>query len=430
MATNSSLRNVVSDCHRLLEECCDLQALMESGWAQCRLAELKLWCDNVGVFAEHKNSLGYRLRLYPHVMEALYSSLLALLAVLDECHESGKLVSLESTSFETDCISASRKSSDDAEPDVESTDACPDDGTDDGHEWSFSSWSDQEDVEELSPYGSPDGQSRSRSVLTEHCESVGLILGQLLEIGCLIRRSGHASRLSRADASFKQSSHPHLRQHLQLLLRQRNLISFSLFPEAGRGITTQGIEQMLGCDNTHPNREREPPIDTILRVEQIQLINANLIRRHRFEFFRKRAAQLREPQTRERPVGVVMTGVQRNVTPKSNAEPRDGNLIDKFPSKSDTYIQGDSTLAASSTISVGQNSASTVDPAILLPNDGKIPQARPINYAPSTQLTQTGMKLVYPSPPPKSFPMQSTFTCPCCRELFNYPNAGSERLWR
>lgn len=296
---------------------------------------------------------------------------------------------------------------------------------DDNPPRSFSPWSDQSDTGDDTTGISADDSHTSASLLDKHCHSVELVLGQMLDLGGLIRRSGHVSRLSRADASFTNGCHLHLSRHLQLILRRRNIESDPGFFQGWSGLcrSSQEFIQVLGHEDTHTGRNSVDHIGNQLRTEQLQIIRANLIRRHRFKFFRKRAARLRKPE---------ILGSTEVATETSSREPRLNASANTLSFERTPYPEGD-TPTTPPTTSLGQGSASTADPVVLTLNEQResaLPIVESYDYAPSSELTNTGMKLSYPKPPPRLFPGQAAFSCPCCHQPFSYSKADSKKSWQ
>jgi hypothetical protein len=428
-----SLQDATSACHELLTSCCGLVALRESGWAQCRLAELNLWSDSVGVFAKNKNALAHRLRLYPQVTEVILSLLNALSAALEKCHKSDVQTHFRPASSSTRSYPARGQTPDEGEVVADFGNPDSDGDTDRVPPRSFSPWSDQDDVEDTSVDFPPNEAHASPSLLGENCRIVELMLGQILDIGQLIRRSGYVSRLSRADASFTDGSEHHLRRHLQIFLQRQNMMSEGFLSRYGHELSSQDIVQIFGCGHSQTDCNTLVSPHCQIRTEQWQLIKANLIRRHRFVFFRKRAARLRKPRTlytSDKPVTKSLddNGASTTITK------RQPEIFTNEPiPKTRSHEVQTSVPATSSLASVGQISASTADPALLLLNiqeDQSVSKVETLGCAPSTQFTQTGTKLSYPEPPPKISLQRTAFSCPCCHEPFAYSKAQSKTSWR
>jgi hypothetical protein len=230
-------------------------------------------------------------------------------------------------------------------------------------------------------HDSHDG-SRENS-LAEALENVDSIIRQLIRISIAIRKSGADARLERADNSFDPSRHVELRLHLSVLILIWSLLKKD--PEAGNS------QLDVSSPALSPIQER--------------LVDANLRRRHRFLYARRRWSK----QMQER-------GDRRTGTPSHSVDPPTLPLI-----SSDAGQDADQSHER-----VGR--PETDQPLVFIQdgfqrtgnNTSTTPTALegPIIIPPGSQpsltvASSTSSRVVYPRPP-KIQDGQNVFRCPCC----------------
>ncbi|KAK4445205.1 hypothetical protein QBC34DRAFT_166332 [Podospora aff. communis PSN243] len=208
------------------------------------------------------------------------------------------------------------------------------------------------------------------------CEN---ILAQLARISAAIRRAGTHARLERADSSFDASRHVELKQHLEFLIQ---IAQGSKEPGLGIHVVPNG---------------------NIAEVAQ-RLVLANLIRRHRFLYARRRwGKQTVERKTAE---GQPIDKGKTPIPAKFQALPILERILKSPGFASGAIASGPHvTSAAAGAPSIV---TSTVPTAVQGPI--QIPQgSRVSTVAPSS----TTSKVVYPKPP-KTEEGAMFFRCPCC----------------
>ena len=230
--------------------------------------------------------------------------------------------------------------------------------------------------------------------LAEPCKDAENLLDRLVDIGTLIRRSGLSERLLRADQSFNAKSYIDLRQHLETTLYLRQLL------------TTRSLE---ASRLWHSSAESASHLAeyAYLRESQIHLVQANLRRRHRFAFARRRASTLgREVvTTASQPLDAVET-MPQEVT-------------------SSTGDDGQHPIPAREPLPIAsQVSASAVDQSF----DVKALEVRSGSSAVSSAQSTTANERTYPKPPRLS--KQQAFKCPCCCQPLPKRIGANRGRWR
>ncbi len=230
--------------------------------------------------------------------------------------------------------------------------------------------------------------------LAEPCKDAENLLDRLVDIGTLIRRSGLSERLLRADQSFNEKSYVDLRQNLETTLYLRQLL------------TTRSLE---ASRLWHSSAESASHLVeyAYLRESQIHLVQANLRRRHRFAFARRRASTLgREVDT-------------------TASQPL--NAVETMPKEvlSSTGDDGQHPIPAREPLSIAsQVSASAVDQSF----DVKALEVRSGSSAVSSAQSTTANERTYPKPP--RLGKQQAFKCPCCCQPLPKRIGANRGRWR
>ena len=239
------------------------------------------------------------------------------------------------------------------------------------------------------------------SALTETCKDIESLMDRLIDLGTMIRKSGLTSRLLRADLSFSPEPHRYLEWHLQLLLRLQNIRSYKPADNQQVGQTPEAVLSLLPT--------------TPLRADQIYLVEANLRRRHRFAFARKRAATLARPRET---YDTLPSGASILLTNDVEQHNHQGHL------------QADS-MAARSTAIPSQLSASAIEPGADISRivESELHGETPV-YLPeaSTQLSEIAAKMKYPQPPKVS--QQQAFKCAACHQIQPKRIGANRRRWK
>jgi hypothetical protein len=227
----------------------------------------------------------------------------------------------------------------------------------------------------------------------------------LIELGALVRKAGRHSRLRKADMCFERVQYQALEKHLQLLLQSRAV--FNDDP------TTQEV-----LERTKRSE---------LRPEQQALINANLVRRHRFTWSTQRSRKLQVS-------GQVAFARTQSRIPEENVS---DNIR---PAPKNSLGSSYQTLPSQKTATT-YNKEDLILPDRLMKREGDKPKlqsdrsvegAAPAESdAGSTMITSTAVNQTYPHPPAVvKMPGKRTFVCPCCREVPPIAKATKRRRWR
>lgn len=371
------LQHAGKACQQAIESCEAIEPLMHQQWARNRLIDFNRWAAGVGLFASRKNALDYRLAQYPDVTRVLLS-IMKILADTASRLSHGNL------------IPASTGARPDVTEGISANDSSP---------LSISPWSsDQNSSRSSLLEQARDAITPLDKALTEGCKDIESLLDRLLDLGALIRRSGQASRLFKADMTFKEEAYGHLQWHLDFMLRFANL----------RCATAEESERWIGSEFTTTTMQKWS--NSLLRPDQVSLITANLKRIHRFAYARKRATTLATPKETPLVDLVFSTPVP---TPPSQLKPREEVLV------------GESTAIPT------QVSASIVEEqALQIQSEGS--EAEIVysdrSSAASTDVVLMSDKLRYPNAPRIS--SKRAFNCPCCSQVLPKRTGTNHKAWR
>ncbi|KAK4159908.1 hypothetical protein QBC43DRAFT_121465 [Cladorrhinum sp. PSN259] len=210
-----------------------------------------------------------------------------------------------------------------------------------------------------------------RTDLSETFEDVEDIMAQLVRISAAIRGAGIRARFERADDSFNLDRHIELKEYLEFL------------------VLVASLDQV---------QKEQGNIDIILSGEITdiaqRLVLANLIRRHRYLYARRRwTKQAAQPETPTKPwIVPVAATLPEQVQPPP------------MP----TAIPGNEGSESKPRVSEPSIITSTVPTAIQGPI--QIPEGRQSSI---TAASSTSSRVVYPKPPKVSQDAMF-FRCPCC----------------
>lgn len=233
-------------------------------------------------------------------------------------------------------------------------------------------------------------------------KSIEAILDQLARLAVAIRKPGTSSRLQKADRTFNPEHHEGLQNYLVLIL----LAKPSDFEDRRRKLL-------------EINAEEKPvyfDVDiTQLSMIQKRLINANLRRRNRFIYAQRHASKLAPIQVSFAPEVVP----DREVVNQSDQEPKIGppeSGAQRPSHQKKSFSAGREWLKPPlDATGMTDTTASAIDAPVM------------VNAStPSTvvsQMSSTGSKLTYPSPP--KLKGLNSFKCPCCCQTL--PATFSER---
>ncbi|KAK0344855.1 hypothetical protein LTR02_007207 [Friedmanniomyces endolithicus] len=349
--------------------------LEHDDWARARLADFNHWAAGVGLFARSKNALDYRLRDLPDAIEVLCSLMGSVTAVFQRCLRECDAVTQAKAGRGSPLHRVSEIAKEQDLPTL-----------------LIAAWSSDEESD-----GRAEDHGEATTLpptLAEPCKDAENLLDRLVDIGTLIRRSGLSERLLRADQSFNEKSYVDLRQNLETTLYLRQLL------------TTRSLE---ASRLWHSSAESASHLVeyAYLRESQIHLVQANLRRRHRFAFARRRASTLgREVDT-------------------TASQPL--NAVETMPKEvlSSTGDDGQHPIPAREPLSIAsQVSASAVDQSF----DVKALEVRSGSSAVSSAQSTTANERTYPKPP--RLGKQQAFKCPCCCQPLPKRIGANRGRWR
>ncbi|KAM7210129.1 hypothetical protein V8F06_014485 [Rhypophila decipiens] len=221
-----------------------------------------------------------------------------------------------------------------------------------------------------------------RTSLQETIKDVEDIMDQLVSISVAIRRAAQPARLDRADDSFNPQRHQELRRHLEIVMLAASL----------------SADQKVGGN---ADFDLSPEKTWTCSAVSQRLIWANLLRRHRYLYARRRWMK----QTAERePVSWPTSNQERSLpTPRERPhEPLPSANVSRHEENEPGPELPTPAIAAPSIIT------STVPTAIQGPI--QIPQGSQLSM---TAPSSTSSKVVYPKPP-RTREGAMFFRCPCC----------------
>lgn len=383
------IREAAWACRETLEECLKVEMLTKDEWAETRLADFNIWAASVGAFAKPLASLDGRLIRQPAARNVVASLLLALKAFAEECIDMGKPDDqLSLGSRRANDTSGLRKEAGQVVP--LQGEVCPSKTEDEGldaanllNPRSVSPWSDESSSEPESEKPKP-----SSCPLTVAMGRTEAHLDQLIRLGAALRKSGTASRLQKADATFNPADHNDLKEHLNLLLLtrpMRNSIPSNISPAE-------------------------------LTPSQRLLINANLRRRNRFTYAKRHAKKLAAFDN----VGLEVPAV---TYVKVSGREEEGTMeLSEATSAEQANLLVETSKPAATVLT--DTTASALEPAV---KEELLKLPTPSQQA-STRLSVTATKLEYPNPPPRTGTM-NTFICPCCFQALPITHM-ERRRWR
>ncbi|PIA90941.1 Serine/threonine-protein phosphatase 6 regulatory ankyrin repeat subunit A [Cercospora beticola] len=240
--------------------------------------------------------------------------------------------------------------------------------------------------------------------LNECCQDAETLLRRLIDFANLVRSAGVSSRTMKADLTFDLRFHQDLEKYLAFALRLQNLQTPGRNTEGS--LRTNAALSITSVETSD------------IRPDQSVLILANLRRRHRFVYARKRADMLAAPD-RGNPILVTTQRITAQepthpkeelaeIPPTTNSLSMPSNLVKGIPSQS----------SASAITTLNLDSLQT------LTND----QEHTGLYAPSvSQFSVSQDKLAYPKAPRIS--REHAFKCPCCCQVLPKRMGANDRNW-
>jgi len=255
MVTENLSRDIFSEtqkCMHLLQQCLNINILMEREWAENKLADFTLWASGIGAFIREKNkiSLDSRLRERPALRDIFLRLLQMLLEFIQQCHTRSSITDLHN-SLQSNPYWTAYHQRDESEGRRKRGRALNRDGQKGSRgSRSISPWSDQSSLD--GEVGEID--EHHIHPLADAMKSVDITIDQLNNLSVAVRRTGNQLRLQKADSRFKRSEHSDLEKFLR--------VSLFAEPSEASTIAWTGESQLT-------------PIQT-------RLVTANLRRRNRF----------------------------------------------------------------------------------------------------------------------------------------------------
>ncbi|KAH0563114.1 hypothetical protein GP486_002320 [Trichoglossum hirsutum] len=366
------------------KRCLSIPSLMWDGWAENRLMDFNLWASGVGASAKPPAGLDQRLESRSDVRAVVLGLLSTLTTLIDLCAQlgssSGGIEQFQGTLSPEDIKH-------DPVHDESSTDRSD----------PFASWSDESSVSA----GTNTEQQQPNSSISPIEQSkldVESILDQIIRLGILIRSSGNASRLRRADAYFsfgnfenldnKDYKHSLKVPTKDLLELRAHLLAYLFIHPSQYGSKLTRGDQFNFKSNLS---ELEPSHREVLE----HLTFANLRRRNRFWYAQKHAGKLAAAQT-------ILFPEQ----PKASIMEQDlPNKQLRLPSNEDFRPAAVPEAGTLSTITGTAASEGKIE----LQKLGQMAHHQHAMSRASVSLKKSG----WPHPP-KMSEQRKTFRCPCC----------------
>ncbi|KAI1125775.1 hypothetical protein F5Y10DRAFT_294354 [Nemania abortiva] len=434
--------NETEACIRSFENCLSVELLTEKGWAESRLADMKLWASTVGALTQPRSSLDRRLEFQPNPRYVLISLLRTLQEFVDIC-----------------CVLAlaqTRREEADNDPRFDKSFALPTAGTlaptinsdssGDPNSTIPSATIDPGPETDSTSVGSDASEGRDEDhlegMLQKGMKNTEGVLDQLMMLGFAIRKSGTATRLRKADSSFDPGDLEAVGKFLRSLpLGARRdspteLIEQewqTVFPNASQCPPIAYIDQMKDLqvfrehlqvvlirdarirrkrekgdkDVTSNDRMQAKNDPSDLSPKQNHLILANLRRRHRFVYAKRHQQKLdRVVSTQKQPRFVSKAPVPKY---HEDAAPEDSRLQavrDRSVSAKPPSIKVTPLLESSVPTYLSETDPSAAGREILK----KISLTSQVT---ASHVSISVARLHYPSPPPRIEGVKS-FKCPCC----------------
>lgn len=242
----------------------------------------------------------------------------------------------------------------------------------------------------------------SEEPLAEAVINTELILDQLIKLGFAVRQSGTTARLQKADRSFTPNSQDDFRDYL----------AHVLLAQVTNQKQLEDSEEGEARDMWTRRRDHYKNLDLLSSV-QLKLIEANVRRRHRFNYAKRHAGRLAE-QGR-----VLHDGPDlRRTIPPSN-ESRDNPTPSAIQKHKEIQSFPEHAASTRNTITT----ATQVEEQFVPKLSATAPSQRD-----DTVVSITIQKLHYPRPPLRTKD-QKAFTCPCCFQTLSEEQAQTN-LWR
>ncbi|KAF4454855.1 hypothetical protein F53441_2725 [Fusarium austroafricanum] len=387
-ASNSrDIHDATIRCISSFEACLSVKSLMKEGWAESRLADMKLWASGVGALAGPDASLDRRLEFQPKPRFVLKSLLLTLQELIKRCQDHAL------TENRGGGLGSMPESEDPLASPVEKVlEPALNDDSDQGPSsvfWFIELGNDinsASDASSDSHIESEPVEQYDEPIFREEMRNIEDILDQLIMLGFAIRKSGTAARLQKADMSFNVEDNKDLREHLVFIL----VNDAAKMRKGGEDNRTITVENRLQESKGHFDN---------LTPEQQHLVLANLRRRHRFSYARRHHLKLDQPM-----------GQTSMISPKPTVteQHRGGSIRDPL-------------LRTSKTAELSATAPSAAKGDILK-------MAIP-SQAAASRVSVSAAKMHYPTAPLVQKQMKG-FKCPCCYQTLPRMFKESDLRWR
>ncbi|KAI3325793.1 hypothetical protein HD806DRAFT_491241 [Xylariaceae sp. AK1471] len=440
-------------CILAFENCLSVEPLMEEGWAESRLADMKLWASSVGALAHPRSSLDRRLEFQPNPRLVLISLLRTLQEFVNIC----QMLALTQTSGEE--ADSDLRSDEAVAPPTGGTLASTT-GSDSGGGPSSTAPSATIDSDpETDSATSVDSdasegpdEDRPRGMLQKGMRNTEDVLDQLMMLGIAIRKSGTAARLRKADSSFNPGYLEAIGKllgdlpldargdSLTVLIEQqwptlfpnatqcppiayidqvkdlqvfREHLKFVLIHDARRRRKQEKGDRDVAKDDkdiTSHDRMQEAKDDpSDLSPKQNHLVLANLRRRHRFAYAKRHQQKLDRavvPQRELQVLSVAPVPESREDVAPENSCPQ--AVPDRSVPAESSSRETPLPLESSVPVDIGETDPSAPE--------GEILQMISLtSQDTASRVSVSVARLHYPSPPPK-IKERKWFKCPCCSQ--------------
>lgn len=367
----NDIRIATLACISSFEDCLSVKPLMKEGWAENRLADMKIWASRVGALAKPEVSLDHRLQFEAKPRLAICNILLTLETFIKSCHKhamngaNGDRLDVMPRYEDTSASSTDSCIIVDPEPTLSS------------ESWFMALGREIGMDLDHSDTGDESADNDYEVELKRSMDDVDDLLGQLDRLSSAILKSGTAARLLEADESFNPELDVGLRTYFQSVLI-RSAVPRRQNSDVHKGIASQdGMQELDALGD--------------VAAEQNHLIIANLQRRHRFDYAKRHQPILSAGQLPQ----FYKTTTQDHVS-QGLIDPK---LTQTGPALSTAIPEVPEARRTSETI------ASTVENNIL---NFAIP-----SEPATTVMSVSAQTIECPSLPP-TLEVPGGFKCPCC----------------
>ncbi|QKX60481.1 uncharacterized protein TRUGW13939_07626 [Talaromyces rugulosus] len=393
------------------KEILDMHAPKEHAWIRSAQLDFNLWCCAIKATSLDKSGMDHRLRNYPDARESICNLLDALKTSVEGAVGiySGTSKELEDDKSEDDIPQLVDEN--DAEAPAWEGELEDSDSTQESDEVQSSSTKsealfNEESESEDNALSNSGSTSTNNSVLEEYISYVRTILDQLTRISLTIRRAGAKYRFERADKALKETEEVKaFRQHLTTIIN-------SGFPDKD----AEGLPATEKMKRVYDDSKFSPV--------KLKLIRANILRRHRIEYFTKARARTHAPV--EVPEEVQVQKPDKTPAAVDNAPPT------SIVSSKEKESQPVTPIAPQAHEAPAERTRSIYTAAVTATDVGPNFDTTDLsaNKTPSriTRVTKIGGSQAYPGCP-KPLP-NGTLICPYCNDKLPDSYAKNEQSWK